>query len=179
MSKTVTCDLCPKDNPWEGDARGLPGHKRFKHGSSQRLSEKSPETASAKLKEQEEKPMTGEKHGTEFCPNCHQPYDAVQDFKLSEMKHAAEAKEHQDQAAALKTELEEAKKQALQDLPSVTQFVEHCKGCEIHKPQLRQFMDQVMGAMSEDEVKAQMKRLSIEPAPEKIVITGLDDRKLK
>lgn len=188
MARTKKCELCS----WEGDSRGYPGHKRFVHGISnisQEINQTNSKNSQGFHKKEEVKPMAEQA----YCPGCDEKKDIIRDLKAAAEKAEAahtqalqgktsEVESLASQIAGLKAEAEAAKKQEppAQELPTVDDFVEHCKTCDKgHKPQLRAFMDKVMNAMSADEVKAQMKRLKIEPAPDRIILTGIGERELK
>jgi hypothetical protein len=194
MAKIVPCRFgCG----WEGKSGGRAGHEKLSHGRvfSQDISQEIPKSSQdnsqesrESSQEKEDTPMPEEKSGSEFCPTCHQPHGGVQELKfkaeLAERDHKAALQEKSDelgplraQITTLQAEVEAAKNQE-PVFPAVDDFVEHCKTCDTHKPQLRQFMDKVMSAMSPDEVKTQMKRLHIEPAPDRIII-GVGERELK
>lgn len=182
MAKTdirATCPICEK----ELDARGLKGHKRLAHGVG--ISQEKRQEGSQKEKEGKTMPETT------YCPGCDEKKDTIRDLKAAAEKaeaahaQALQGKTHEvegltAQVASLKAQVEAAKKvepvPGVDYLPSVDEFVEHCKTCDkVHKPQLRQFMDKVKDTMSKDEVAKEMKRVGIAPAPEKIVI-GIRDR---
>ena len=173
--KRVSCDVCGQEvNP-----RGLYAHKRLKHGvmNSQAVTEDK-----AKKSNVEVRKMDG-------CIDClkkdQEKAFADRDHKSEVEKLTARAQTAESRADAAAKDLERAAEAAknqeppAQQWPDVDTFVEHCKTCDTHKPQLRQFMDKVMGAMSPDEVKAQMKRLNIEEAPERIILTGLGRREAR
>jgi hypothetical protein len=135
----------------------------------------------------EDKPMAE----TVYCPGCDEKKDTIRDLKAAAEKAAAahtlalqektrEAEGAAAQITSLKAQVEAAQKQdpPAPEFPSVDEFVGHCANCATHKPQLRQFMDKVMNAMSPDEVKSQMKRLKIDEAPDRITI-GIGDRELR
>jgi hypothetical protein len=185
MTKTnlrATCELCD----WEGNARGKAGHVRLKHGVTN-----SQETGEAGLKKSTEEVLKKSNvevsKMSDFCPECLKKdiaiKDAEKDHKTETEKLTAAVQTAQSRAEDLAKELKSAREAPVEEtknqMPSVDEFVEHCKTCDTHKPQLRQFMDKVMGAMSPDEVKAQMKRLGIEESPDRIILTGLGERELR
>jgi len=131
------------------------------------------------LKSKEE----GKVHEHDFCPGCFK-----KDLQLEQATTLAKVAETEHQAelarvtTIAKEQLEEAQAtQVAQDIPDFADILEHCETCPGHKKQLEDYRgtvaNDVLTNLSTKEFKSKllevMKKAGVNPAPSKIVISGL------
>jgi hypothetical protein len=187
------CEICGKTFK---DKRGLSGHMQLSHPGNQPIAscelaqlKQQINALAAKLESSLGSAFSakntntgGENMGDEFVTK--------KDLEIAKLKEELAAAKTGGVAVAevegavvtkkdleierLRADVERANAKAL-EVPSVDDFVEHCRGCTEHEKQLRRFIAQVMDSMSPDEVRAQMKRVKIEEAPKSIILKGFGE----